>query len=398
MKFGTPKSVMLSSLIGLYLSIGPVYWLPWVSQITLAYAKLLILSIAILATTILNSNVRGIPFPGGSKSFILFLSYLVLNVPGVAFGTRAASIYRMTNTLEIFAFLFISGWVIRESGHKLALKIALHGFLIFSGVSLVMIILHPDMANPFNGGLSIANTGFAGSRVGWSPANALQVPWTLVSGAYFGGIYGQIFALVTLLSNEISVDGRAGLLASFLAISGMVLYKRNFIAIAIWILVIIMAIKHYDILGLLRAPEVLEGHISLVALNQASEGRVDMIFASLRSIEAHPFLGTGFGNVTYGPLHYAVHNDFLLLASEGGVFCGITALAIAGLGLWRGYHYAITGGRFAQAIFLTLVVGFFVAQFEPGFIFGDFNTSAFWWFCYSICLSAGTKNFDQEHK
>ena len=389
MKSYVSYRTILSIVIGIYLSIGPMYWMPWVTTAALFYAKVILLTLAFLLMLFSNFRSRVIAFPGGKKLFILFSIYVISNLPGLMFGEKDASIYRMTNTLEIFLFLFVCGSIFNSRNYEITLKTALNGFIIFGALSAITSVLHPNIINPFNDQLTLTDTGFAGSRVGWSPANALHVPWTLVYGAYFGGIFGQYISLSILLTNQILVDGRAGILASLISISGMLIYRKKSLLILIWSIALYVAVEHFDILRLLRASRVLEGHISLSSLNSASGGRVSIMSAAMRSIGRHPFIGTGFGNFRYGPHGYFVHNDYLRLATEGGVFCGVAALAIVVAGLIRGYQYAVSGGEFGKAIFFTLVCGFFVSLFEPGFIFGDFNTSSFWWFCYCICM--GTK-------
>jgi len=209
------------------------------------------------------------------------------------------------------------------------------------------------------------------------------MPW-----AYSVGSSSYIltaFKIFVLGSNQVLTAGRTGMLASMAPVFILgVLSKRVKVLIFVFFAVFVVSIYAIKNLEGLRLDK--GGIDSIESLDELSTGRVgDYIIAGKIILES-PFTGQGFNDLAHGGEYASPHNVFIRLTAIGGVFLGGSALGLVFLGLFSGYN-KFRSSPVRQAAFLTLVSGFFVAMLEPQFIFGNFNNSIFWWFCFCLCVS-----------
>jgi hypothetical protein len=382
-----------AKILAFYLALGPVYWIPGFPLYVFIYLKSICLLLVYLIAIFKGVSSGFFEFPCGIRLFRLFLVTFVLLVPGVVFGSFQDGFYQVQNFLQVILFVYSCNLILKSNSAKKIVCATSFMFFVFSVLSLVFIVFSPDLINPFNDKLSISDTGFGGLRTGWSPANALFVPWLLTAGIVFNSVFGLLGGVSVLIANQVLVGGRAGLLASVVVLLSFFLLRGRrllFVAAVFFIVFGWYGLTEYT--DILRVSSIRSGSgVDSKSLDDLSSGRVGQYFWVFDVILKNTLSGVGFGNLVYSGVDEQklnIHNDFLKMAGEGGLLYAVSAFSIIFFGIYKGYLKAITEGGGALASFLSVVAGFVVAQFEPGFIFGNFNTSCFWWFCFTVCVSS----------
>lgn len=380
----------LAFLLALYLGIGPVYWVPGVSPEIFDVVKTLLFIAVVMGAVLGVLRSKRIYFPGGPRIFLLLSALLFMAVPGAIIGERAESIDRLQNSLQILMFVMACGYISKHQGWMRTIVLAVRIFLVFSLASAVTILVAPDIPNPFNSDLAVSETGFGGSRTGWSPANALYLPWLGVSSVLPGGAWLLAAAVAILVGNQILVMGRAGILASavILIVSQALSRKLTKVIAAVILLPVLYGLTLVFSEDLRIAGMFDSGGLSFDLIEEVTTGRASQYYWAAQVLFDKPIAGLGFGNALAGDGGMRIHNDFLMLLVEGGIIYGLIAISVVAVALLKGLNAFRSGDPIARAAFLTVVAGTVVAQFEPGFIFGNFNNSCFWWFCFSICVTS----------
>jgi O-antigen ligase len=214
---------------------------------------------------------------------------------------------------------------------------------------------------------------------------ALYMPWLLAGGGIVEALWVSLLPLAILVTNQIIVGGRSGLLATATVVVGWQLARGRVLSYLVAVgLVCLFA------MSLIWFPDVFRiealsgsGGLDFRDLNNASSGRWEQYVTALSQVTEAPWFGAGFGNVLYGDEGRALHNEFLRLAIEGGIPLAVASLFPLLFLLKR----LLSGRKMPIAALLSLLAGFVVAQLEPSLIYGNFNISALWWFAFALCLA-----------
>lgn len=380
--------ILYAWLFAVFVGIGPVYWFPFVPVALLEGFKIA-LYLSIVLPPILVSLIRGgVYFPGGKVSVYLFFSFALISVPAILQGAPDAAAYRAQSVLQVLLFLHAAGYLISLGMVEYVLKRAVGVFLLFASASLLFIAFIPGYQSPLNDALFVVQTGLGGSRTGWSPSMAIYLPW-LYSSQFFGfGI--SIFGGLVLLGNQVIVAGRTGMVATvipFLVWGFLTRRAKNLIIVAL--LIILAGFYIFENLDLLRLN--VGGFQSRSSLDELSTGRMGQYFEGIDAIWNRPFLGYGVGVLKFGEGRWTLHNEFLKIAVEGGLFYLAILLAILALAVKRGVADVARFNSVKLASLLTVLAGVVAAMFEPEVLFGSFNKASFWWLCYSVCISRNSQ-------
>ncbi|EHA14327.1 O-antigen ligase [Halomonas sp. HAL1] len=377
------SSSFYTNLYALLLSLGPVYWLPGVSPALLLILKSFLFVVLITISVSALVVKKRFLFCGGKPVFIIFSFFCLASIPAIIFGEFSQSVYHVQNSLQIFLFVAATSVLIEYGRVLVVARRAVFLFFLFSSLSIVMMLLFPDYPNPLNQQLSVANTGLGGSRTGWSPAVALFMPWAYSLG--YSSLFMSVLQVFVFASNQIITVGRTGILASLVPLFVLgALSKRIKVFLAVsfsLVILIIYAVYNLDDLRLNQG-----GFDSLESVNELSTGRVDDYVVAGKIIMQSPLTGQGFNLLVNAGEGAYPHNVFILLTAQGGILLGGSAFILVCLGLLSGLR-KFRSSPIKQASFLTLLAGFVVAMLEPKFIFGNFNNSVFWWFCFCLCAS-----------
>lgn len=371
-------------LFAAYIGSGPIYWLPFVEVGALGLLKSALFAFVVLVPLCFKTNFSRLYFPGGVKAFFLLGLFLALSIPGMIFGDPDASIYRLQNTLQILLTVYATGFIIKKKLIENVLVTAVKIFSAFVVLSFLLILLAPNYVNPINETLTVASTGLGGSRTGWGPSVAMYFPW--VFGGYaIGGVASWLIGFA-IAANVILIAGRTGMLAAFVPflVWGFVNKNfRSFLTVSVASAVVVLyAMENLDAMRL-----GVGGIGSRSALDDLSTGRIEQYAAALSAIMENPLFGYGTGELWYAGQSWYVHNTILRLAVEGGVPYALVVVGMFVLALRRGWRQAKRGSRLGFAALLTILSGIVTSFFEPGAMFGPFHMAAFWWVCFSVCVT-----------
>lgn len=384
----------------LYVGTGPVYWLPWIDPRIVYGVKVFLFAIIAAYPMLVNftsQKGRGLFFPGGNTTFLLFFFFSVFSIPasvlGIQNGDFEAVIRRLFNTLQIIVFLYSCGYAIKRHFIQEIVKKSVLTISIVCAVSMAAIVLMPNYPSPLNEELSLFQTGFGGSRTGWAPSIALYLPWLYSLNLLSATI--TLLALAAIVGNQISVVGRAGLLASFIPFGLWGWLSRRWkifiISVAGLSVAIFYAIFNAETLRL-----SLGGMSGTDGLDEFSSGRWEQYEVAMRAIMDNPFLGYGIGRLYYDGEYWTIHNIILRFAVEGGVINAMLIIAIILIPILRTFRRVRGRNTSAStlAAVLTVISGVINAMFEPEGMFGTFNQVCFWWVCYAICSSNTSREAD----
>lgn len=386
----------------LYVGTGPVYWMPWADPRIIYGIKIFLFAIVAgypMIADFASRRDRGVNFPGGNVSVLIFFLFLIFSIPagvlGIGNGNLEEVVRRTFNTFQVMVFLYSCGYAIKKQFIQEIVRKAVIVISLVCVISIVGIVLMPNYPSPLNDDLSLFQTGFGGSRTGWAPSIALYLPWLYSLKLLPATI--TLLVLVAMVGNQISVAGRAGLLASFIPFGLWGWLSRRwkifFISLIGLSIGIIYAIINAEALRLSS------GRMSGAdGLDELSSGRWEQYEVAIRAIMESPLTGYGIGPLYYDGTYWTVHNIILRFAIEGGVIYAMLVIAILLLPIIK-ISQRIGGRNISGSILaagLTIISGLINSMFEPEGMFGTFNQVCFWWVCYAICVSSGFRGTDLD--
>lgn len=372
-------------IFAFYVGTGPIYWFPGVNHEHIYAIKTIAFFIIIGFPLLLNLNESLSSFPGGRSVFILIVCFVFFSIPGIWLGNSEVSTYQIKNILQILLFLYAVGYLLNRGVAGSIIRKVVIVFSVASLLSLCFMVFSPNWISPLNEGLRIVNTGFGGSRTGWSPAVALYLPWLYSTGMF--SYFLSILTVLCMLSNQFMTTGRTGMIASFIPFLLWGVIRKSFKVFMLMSLGAGLII--YYVAGNLDRFRLAQGGVAtLQGLDDLSTGRIEQYLVALKIIYENPLFGSGFGNAVYYGRSWYIHNTVLRFAAEGGLPLAIIIISLFSLAIFRGYKKTSRGSNASLGALLTVTAGIVASMFEPGFMFGGFNNSVFWWFCFALCVSS----------
>lgn len=381
------KNLLLHAF-AMYVGTGPLYWVPGVPVEVVTLIKTALLLI-ILVAALANAGFKGrVTFPGGRRMVAIWLTMLVLTLPGALFGMPVDGAYRVTNILLIGSFLFAAKYFILTFGISKLIQSINKYFLCTCLLTITIWMLNSEAINPFDITKTIESTGLGTKRTGWSIAMALYLPWLLVN-------YGSKFSLLVVaagIGNQLMVVGRSGIFTSVLVFVLRAFYSRkaSYIAVSFGLLIgflysILLFPEYFRIQSIYDA-----AGYTFSDLDVASAGRLGQISWGLGLILQRPIWGHGFGRVIYDDFSPLIHNEFVRIAAEGGIPLAL----VSGLFIVTALTQVVRRntprpGTHNEAAKLCVIAAGVASQFEPMLFYGAFSNSVIVWFGIACCLSAG---------
>lgn len=403
----------------LYLSLGPIYWLPGVPPNLLLLAKAGMAGVATLLTIGVAFGRGRFALPTGWVGLLAPLVLVPVSLGGFLQTDFRDALLGLLDYGYLFAVLWSLYLVARLGGNPYFLM--LPPALVLAAAASVVVLQAvtgvPGWRAPavFNG-FPLTFSGFGSLRTGWSNALSLYLPVLLIllSTRYRNLLTMAIAAagIAAILGSQFVVGGRAGLLASLgvLALWAWLRLPRTVslgLGAAATLFVIVGGSYVVAAGEALRFSELFEEDDLFLAADDVAAGRLTGYLYALGQIAERPFIGHGFGEVLIDGTTQ-IHNIWLRLAAEGGVPVALVFGAIVVtilLRAWRierVYDAQRRAGLTAEAIdplplFLVLVAGLIAAMFEPNMLLGSFQNSAFWWAAAGIMIgvrpsAAGTRS------
>jgi hypothetical protein len=408
--------------LAVYLGIAPVYWLPGISIAHLAQVKLFLAGTGVLLVLAPALLSRRLPLPKGPFG----LAGFGLLIAAASFALFQAepqlALRRLLDIVLSFAMLWTFYSFTRAGGD--VLRVFMTAALMIAAFSALTVTSWlfglPNWTSPygplwFRDGDPLWLSGFGDKRTGWSNGISFFFVIVFVYGVYLLryaqgprrllGVSLVGLALATILSSQLIVGGRAGVIGSAI---GVLFAFYWFVARKRALLFLVVALVA---LGVLLSSDFVQRQLRVLGLealgveqlDEAATGRVEGYLVGLDLLLARPLTGYGFGKVDlndYSLGYEHVHNFWLRNAVEGGVFLP-TMLFLMVLFLigwsWRALKGATLAGNREHGVpyrevlpfwgLLILANGLFISMLEPNVPLGAFQNVAIWWAAAGVVVA-----------
>jgi hypothetical protein len=392
-------------LLGVYLGLAPVYWLPWVSTRELLVVKLALIGSGLGVTWLYALHSQRLTFPRGISGPIGLLLLILSASPGL-FQSDSNVFFDKILDLNI---AFITSWtffIYVKNGGNLVRIFAIASSIIFlmsfMAVSSFVTGFPSWVSPPELESISLSAGGFGGSRTGWSngisffPAVAFFVCAMLVDNKILRHLILFLFILV-VVSSQLIVGGRAGLVVSIftlIILTYRFYNKKVVLSVVIIMLVFISSAQNY-LFDHLRIYRLVDGNgLTLQTLDYFSAGRIETYIYAIDLIEKKPFLGYGFENISFSKIAKSkdVHNLWLKMAMESGLvfpvilllYCfGIIKKITSDVMFFSSLNISFVRKRkefmMMSSLFMVFMSGIILSFLEPNVLIGSFQISATWW-------------------
>ncbi len=386
----------LRPLIILYLTLGPINWIPGISPSVVNLSKYIVFAIILLAA-VTRKNVRFVK----PLSLNYFLVTMVCCLPAIINGTG-----NMIFNIVDFMMIFFVSMVVGTLKYSIDdwFEIFHSAVMYFCIIALAIFILpilgyNPSAPIPWPSS-SLNASGLGGYRTGWSNSIFLYIPFLGIVYLMSKGGKIRIWYLISIaiiLILQFKSGGRAGLIASLLSL--LLLFRRKKWTFFIFLLAgafTIVSLGEEEIKTSFRINEAaIKSKRGTSELDKISSGRVQGYEASLKLLLDNPIIGNGFNRNEDALEAYnvkvEVHNTYLKRWLEGGIAMIVNILVMFYV-VQRQYIKKISKmpslfKTFAQIfLFVPMLIGFM----EPNYLIGSFQGECFFWFMVVVQLSRNT--------
>lgn len=378
-------------IIPVFAALGPVYWSPILAVSSIEFLKFGLFGALILSLLILKPRKP----PAIDLIFVLILSLLYL--------LNIVITQRVENTEIIVVFCIYIFFLIFNPIRNFdeLRKILFRTLLCFAFFPLMVILdyaLGGVFFNPFyDYSIPLHLSGFHAARTGWAFSSNIFLSISLIhyfqsKNNFQAGL--SIFIGLIITCNIILVGSRGGAIASviiwawyFMNLFRLTRNRGILVWAALTATIFLVPFLNLQSLG--------ESFRSLQFLNSNSLGddvRFDGYRVALDLLSQRPFTGVGEVDLReYGLSYSSIHNVWLRLAVEVGIFIPICVLISV-----VSIYMRIRRSRFLEIKLMTIlmIVTLLASIYEPTSAFGNFFTSINFWFLIATTASLSKANFD----
>lgn len=401
--------VLSEIFFSVYLGFSMVYWLPGISVQALGLAKFGLVGTAVLVTYLVAIATDRMVFPKGLFGPLGFIALLLASFFGLIQAEASVAIDRLLDLVLSFTFLW-SFYIISRAGVNVD-RIFRFSVLIIAALCFLTVMYSitgiPNIQSPY--GQSLSTAGFGAKRTGWSGGLALFFALSVLFIRVEGknkfrktlSLLGFLLIASSIMGSQIVSGGRAGIVASLAGILLFVMLSpaRRNISILLIIAVVVAYFLQDFLAEHLRLYRIIGTAASAQDIDSFSSGRMSGYQIAIDLFKAKPLVGQGFGQVSllnYGINYGEVHNLWLKLAMEAGLFLPLTLFGIVGsflLSLLKRLRKDDVIGKQRTIIFGTVVAGgLLISLFEPNMLLGTFQNSAIWWAIVGVLIATKSRN------
>lgn len=409
------KVIFLS--LSVYLGLSPVYWYPGISPSILAGFKLFLIGMGITFIFFKAISEGSLFFPMNILGPFGLILILFASFGGLVQSDLGVIILKLKDYFLSFIMLWAFYSYQKSGGNSsrifltAGIILAAHCFL----VTLSKVAGFPSWSGPtYYVAPNLWVSGFGSLRTGWSNGIALFVP-VLIAYALCHTGTSRLLKAVSLLSaamivsSQIVVAGKAGLLASLISTLLILLLRGNRKFLIVYVLVgIVIAVGVSDYMyDAMRLDQVQAQRTEFGKWDRFSAGRIG---SNLKAIELgleRPIMGYGLDKIAFRG--YEIHNLWIKMFIESGFMLPLVFLLFT-FTAYRNIRYCYqlfwkkqlvskfnSGSKVLVDFGIPLLLaGVVVSMFEPRFLLGAFQPSALWWAV--IGAGVGLKDFLALHE
>lgn len=381
-------------IIGLYVGISSVYWLPNVEVSTLKVFKYIVYASIFLSALLFNTRIKHWDFSSGltgvAGSILLLICYWngILNASGQVLVDILANISSMYLFIWLISTLSINNLIVPKQIYSNAL-------LVFTPVVLYHVIISatkifevqiPETESNYE---TFIDIGFNLSRTGWSNGLALFIPLCFLNKNQF---VRWIVLFLVMYSQYLS-GGRTGLFAGVFIVVLILYEKRLFFSSIVFVLVVtLFTVYNLEEITTSLRFDRLGSNNSAGNLNDFSANRLVGMQYGIEKWLSAPLTGNGIGNVNVSKITGAneIHNFWIRTLAESGILPTLFLLLFVLSLLYKSRKYGTDNG----ISFSILLGGFIMTFFEPNALFGSFQNYAIWWLAVGHTIIQG--NFKKK--
>lgn len=378
----------MALMMGAYLGLAPIYWLPGLDPDLLGAAKvsLFAASAALICMVALLEDRGGLP--SGLLGPLGLALFLAASVTGLI---QADSAYDAASAVKDCVLAFCGLWVF----HQLARlgvdveRLLLGSALVAAGACALVAssgyLGWPDVSGPSRyDATHLWISGFGSVRTGWADGTALYVVPLLFP---FAGTTRSktlkalcVCGIAAIMLSQFLVSGRAGLAASLLAVAVALNGRGRRRALAALGLGLGLVVAG-NIGEIKRQLRFVRENDAAYELDDMSGGRVDQALSGVDKALERPLFGAGAGRAWIGT--HEIHNLWLRLAAESGIPCPLALFLIAVQAVLGAARARAPGGGppglRERAYLGGLLGGLLMTFLEPRMVMGAFQVTALWW-------------------
>lgn len=411
-------------VLGLYLGLGPIYWLPGISPIHLDRLKtvLFIGAVAVTWLAVISRLGGQIRLPNGIVGPRGFVVAVAAATPGLAQSGPEEALQALVSIASVFTMLWTVYALERAFGlGRIAVGLGAIVVLCAAGLATASWLFDvPAWTSPSEYRVApLWAFGFGTGRTGWSNALAIYigpaVALTAASrvGPLSRGLAGGLVVAVFLMA-QVASGGRAGVLGSAVVLLGLAASawpRAAILGVGLAVIGAFLVLPWDLVTGYLRLGEVQLS--TFEGLDRVSTSRLSSYVSGWGSLIERPILGYGFEAVSFVERIGVVepHNNWLRLAVASGVILPtaiFSTIVVAGMRILR---WARPQNERAAAVLRwsrdplaavlpwVIVAGVALSLLEPAVLVGAFQNCAMWWALmgYGLARAAACRGQRGQH-
>jgi O-antigen ligase len=386
-------------LLGVYLSIAPVYWFPGIRVQSMEIVKYGVVLAAVLFV-VSSAVIRkiSVSIPKGMYGVQGLLLFMLLPIPSLLYASSEAVNSYFLDVGTSLVGLWVFYVVVRYIGVKDSLDVLFWSSVIIGilcGIVSLDYIWGGQLVGGGYSGKPLYYTGFALKRGAWSNAITFYALPLVAVLSKQGDVFGRKSSLyslflVPIILNHWLNSSRNGLITTIIASLFVIsiLSRRIVLLLTITLIFVYISTVDLQVLSRFRLTSLATERITYETIDIATSRRLTLIEKGISLFKQRPLLGSGYNTEIKTQLgKTTLHNTYLKMMVENGILFFMFFIAW----IWTVFRDATKVYAYGMPYMIPVIIimqGFLLAMNAPGFPFVAFNTACIWWFSLAIILGS----------
>jgi hypothetical protein len=388
-----------ASLLGIYIGLSSIYWLPGIGLELFQKLKLIFLFLVILILVFrLARQYKTLIMPNRLWGFGVFLFLLVLSVPYLFLSTPKESIYYLLTFSSSFVFLWLMSWLVFYGmPYQLVIKVAAVVFFMMVIMHIFISSYWAEYLSPYldstGAYVKFISASFSGSRTSWGLSLVMTFPlYYFVSFTKTGKspyLFLLMFYLVFLYSAFL-INSRSAIVGLTLLFLFFIYYHSKKISFLMLAIILILSFVYFDVV--VNSLRIKDAN----SLDTISSGRLEIIKEAWRIFLQNPLLGTGSELAGSGGTWLVegrhIHLTPLRLMVEFGIFYMLVFYIMILLSFYKQKKSILQQGALSKILVRStmgvIIGGIWIGMVEPIGIHGAFNSNLLFWLFMGLWVGA----------